>query len=235
MFPDYKNFDDHVIHALKGTTTVGVVCKDGVVLATDRRATSGLFVASKRAQKLHKLDQHIAATIAGRVADAQTIIDYARAEISLYRLQEGIPIRIHSAARMVANILFNARYFPYLLQLIIAGVDDLGPKMFNLDFFGSLTEEVYLSTGSGSPIAYGILENNYQEDMPIKDGLPLAVAAVWASIARDAGTGNGVNAITITQEEGVRELTEEEIAKLPQKLSWVDNTFHWTAHQLEVV
>ncbi|MFX0199713.1 MAG: archaeal proteasome endopeptidase complex subunit beta [Candidatus Hodarchaeota archaeon] len=219
MFEDYSNLDNRVIKALKGTTTVGVVCKDGVVLATDRRATAGYFVASKRAQKIFSLDQHIAATIAGRVADAQTIMDYARAEISLYRLQEGIPIRIHSAARMVANILFNARYFPYLLQSIVAGVDDLGPKMFNLDPIGSLTEEAYLSTGSGSPIAYGILENNYKEEILLKEGLPLAVASVWAAIARDAGTGNGVNAVTITAEEGVRELTEEEIAKIPQKLS----------------
>jgi len=219
MIDDYSNLDNRVIKALKGTTTVGVVCKDGVVLATDRRATAGYFVASKRAQKIFPLDQHIAATIAGRVADAQTIMDYARAEISLYRLQEGIPIRIHSAARMVANILFNARYFPYLLQSIVAGVDDLGQKMFNLDPFGSLTEETYLSTGSGSPIAYGILENHYKEDIPLKDGLPLAVASVWAAIARDAGTGNGVNAVTVTHEEGVRELTEEEIAKIPQKLS----------------
>lgn len=219
MIDDYSNLDNRVIKALKGTTTVGVVCKDGVVLATDRRATAGYFVASKRAKKIFPLDQHIAATIAGRVADAQTIMDYARAEISLYRLQEGIPIRIHSAARMVANILFNARYFPYLLQSIVAGVDDLGQKMFNLDPFGSLTEETYLSTGSGSPIAYGILENNYKEEIPLKDGLPLAVASVWAAIARDAGTGNGVNAVTVTHEEGVRELTEEEIAKIPQKLS----------------
>ncbi|MFQ5818773.1 MAG: archaeal proteasome endopeptidase complex subunit beta [Candidatus Heimdallarchaeota archaeon] len=219
MIDDFSNLDNRVIKALKGTTTVGVVCKDGVVLATDRRATAGYFVASKRAQKIFPLDQHIAATIAGRVADAQTIMDYARAEINLYRLQEGIPIRIHSAARMVANILFNARYFPYLLQSIVAGVDDLGPKMFNLDPFGSLTEETYLSTGSGAPIAYGILENNYKEDIPLKDGLPLAVASVWSAIARDAGTGNGVNAATVTHEEGVRELTEEEIAKIPQKLS----------------
>ncbi len=219
MIDNYSNLDNRVIKALKGTTTVGVVCKDGVVLATDRRATAGYFVASKRAQKIFPLDQHIAATIAGRVADAQTIMDYARAEISLYRLQEGMSIRIHSAARMVANILFNARYFPYLLQSIVAGVDDLGPKMFNLDPFGSLTEETYLSTGSGSPIAYGILENNYKEDIPLKDGLHLAVASVWAAIARDAGTGNGVNAVTVTHEEGVKELTEEEIAKIPQKLS----------------
>ncbi len=91
--------------------------------------------------------------------------------------------------------------------------------MFNLDPFGSLTEETYLSTGSGSPIAYGILENNYKEDIPLKDGLHLAVASVWAAIARDAGTGNGVNAVTVTHEEGVKELTEEEIAKIPQKLS----------------
>jgi len=219
MLHDYRNLDNRAIHTLKGTTTVGVVCKDGLALATDRRATAGFFVASKRAQKIYTLDQHIAATIAGRVADAQTIMDYARAEINLYRLQEGIPIRIHAAARMVANILFNARYFPYLLQSIVAGVDDLGPKMFNLDPFGSLTEETYVSTGSGSPIAYGILENRYKEGSPLKEGLPLAVAAVWAAIARDAGTGNGVNAITITQEEGVRELTEDDIAKIPQKLA----------------
>lgn len=219
MFNDNMNLDNRIIQAFKGTTTVGVVCKDGIALATDRRATAGYFVASKRAHKIFTLDKHIAATIAGRVADAQTIMDYAKAEVSLYKLQEGVPIRIHSAARMVANILFSARYFPYLLQSIVAGVDELGPKMFNLDPIGSLTEETYLSTGSGSPIAYGILENNYKEGIPLNKGLPLAVAAVWAAIARDVATGNGVNAVTISPEEGVRELTEEEITKIPQKLS----------------
>ncbi len=219
MLHNYKPIDNSTIHLLKGTTTVGVVCKDGVVLVTDRRATAGFFVASKRAQKIFQLDQHIAATIAGRVADAQTIMDYARAEINLYRLQEGTPIRIHSAARMVANILFNSRYYPYLLQSILAGVDDLGPKMFNLDYFGSLTEDPFISTGSGSPIAYGILEQHYKEGILLKEGLPMAIAAVWSAIARDAGTGNGISAMTITQEEGVRKLTDEEIAKIPQKLS----------------
>ena len=101
----------------------------------------------------------------------------------------------------------------------MAGVDDLGPKMFNLDYFGSLTEDLFISTGSGSPIAYGVLEQHYKEGILLNEGLPMAVAAVWSAIARDAGTGNGISAMTITQEEGVRKLTDEEIAKIPQKLS----------------
>ena len=120
---------------------------------------------------------------------------------------------VSSAARLIANLLFSARYIPLATQVLIGGVDETGPHVFNLDPFGSLTEEKFVSTGSGSPIAYGVLEDKYQEDMPIKEALPTIVKAVNAAMKRDIASGNSYN-VTVIDNNGYRELTSEEKSKL---------------------
>lgn len=195
---------------LKGTTTVAVICRDGVVLATDTRATSGLFIAHKRAKKVYKLDDHLAMTIAGIVADAQNVLSILKANVYLYKLVRRKPISVRAAARLVANILFSSRLFPYGLQAIIAGIDDEGAHIMTLDPFGSVTEErKFFSTGSGSPIAFGILEDNYREDLSLEEAIKLVIRAVHAAMRRDAGSGDSFDVSVITK-EGYRELTEEE-------------------------
>ncbi len=109
---------------LKGTTTIGVVCHDGVVLTTDTRATMGSFVAHKHAKKVYRIDQHIAMTIAGVVGDAQAIVEMLRANSALYKLDLARPIPINSAARLVSNVLFQSRYYPMGVQALIGGMDD---------------------------------------------------------------------------------------------------------------
>ncbi|MEM1583751.1 MAG: archaeal proteasome endopeptidase complex subunit beta [Nitrososphaerota archaeon] len=176
-----------------GTTTVGLVVRDGVVLGTDTRVTAGFFVAHRKGKKLFPLSDYAAITIAGRVADAQTIIDLLKANIRYYYISRGLPMDIISIARLASNFMFNYRYFPYIAQLIIAGVDNTGPHMFNIDLTGSMTEETIISTGSGSPVAYGILESEYSHDMSVEDAARLAFKAVAAAIQRDIGSGDSID------------------------------------------
>lgn len=195
--------------ALKGTTTVGVVCKDGVILASDTRVTMGYYVAHKRGKKVYKIDEHLAMTIAGTVADAQRVVDILIANAQLYRINMSRPMPVSSAARIVANMLFSARYIPLQTQVLIGGVDESGPHVFSSDPFGSLTEEKFISTGSGSPVAYGILEDKYKEDKSVKDILPIVVKAVDAAMKRNAGTGDSFD-VSVIDDKGYRELTTKE-------------------------
>jgi proteasome beta subunit len=197
--------------ALKGTTTIGAVCKDGVILASDTRVTMGFYVAHKFGKKVYKIDDHIGMTIAGTVADAQRVIDIITANVQLYRINLNRPMPVSSAARLTANLLFSARGLQ--AQVLIGGVDETGPHVFSLDPFGSLTEEKSVSTGSGSPIAYGVLEDKYREGMTIEELLPIIVKAVNAAMKRDVASGNNYN-IIIIDKEGYRELAEAEKSKL---------------------
>ncbi|MEM3536701.1 MAG: archaeal proteasome endopeptidase complex subunit beta [Candidatus Bathyarchaeia archaeon] len=199
--------------ALKGTTTIGVVCKDGVIMASDTRVTMGFYVAHKHGKKIYKIDDHLAMTIAGTVADAQRTVDILTANSQLYKLNMGRPIPVNSAARLVANLLFSSRYAPLLTQVLVGGVDDTGPHVFSLDPFGSLTEEKCVATGSGSPIAYGILEDRYKEDVSVKEFLPVIVKAVNSAMKRDAASGDNFN-VAVIDGKGYRELTDEEKRRL---------------------
>lgn len=199
--------------ALKGTTTIGVVCKDGVILASDTRVTMGFYVAHKHGKKIYKIDDHMAMTIAGTVADAQRTVDILTANAQLYKINMGRPMPISSAARLMANLLFSARYIPLATQALIGGVDESGPHVFSIDPFGSLTEEKCVATGSGSPIAYGVLEDKFREGMSVAEALPIIVRAVDSAMKRDTASGNSFN-VAVINAKGYKELTEEEKRKL---------------------
>ena len=154
-------------------------------------------------------------TIAGTVADAQKVVDILTANAQLYQINMNSPMPVSSAARLVANLLFSARYMPLATQVLVGGVDDTGPHVYNLDPYGSLTEEKSVSTGSGSPIAYGILEDKYREGMTIAELLPIIVKAVNAAMKRDVASGNNYNIIVI-DENGYRELSDEEKSRSSQ-------------------
>jgi len=199
--------------ALKGTTTIGVVCKDGVILASDTRVTMGFYVAHKHGKKIYKIDDHLAMTIAGSLADAQRTVDILTANAQLYKINMGRPIPVSSGARLIANLLFSARYLPLLTQVLIGGVDEEGPHVYSIDPFGSLTEEKCVATGSGSPIAYGILEDRYREDVTVEEFLPIVVKAVNSAMKRDAASGDSFN-VAVIDGKGYRELDEKEKKKL---------------------
>jgi len=198
---------------LKGTTTVGVVCKDGVILASDTRVTMGFYVAHKHGKKVYKIDDHIGMTISGSVADAQRTVDILTAQAQLYKINMGRPLPVSSAARLVANLLFSVRYVPFLAQVLIGGVDDSGAHVFSLDPFGSMTEEKCVATGSGSPVAYGVLEDKFREGVSVEEVLPVVVQAVGSAMKRNAATGDSFN-VAVIDDKGYRELTDKEKKKL---------------------
>jgi proteasome beta subunit len=194
--------------ALKGTTTVGVVCTDGVILSSDTRVTMGYFVAHKKGKKIYQVDDHIAMTISGGVADAQYVVEVLKVNAKLYKLNNSRPMPIKAASRLVANVLFSA-HGGLLAQILVGGVDSTGPHVFALDPFGSLTEEKCVATGSGSPIAYGVLEDKYKEGATIKEVLPVVVRAVDSAMKRDIASGDSFDIAVITK-EGYRALSTEE-------------------------
>ncbi len=197
---------------LKGTTTVGVVCVDGVILGSDSRVTMGFYVAHKQGKKVYQIDEHLAMTIAGSVADAQKTVDILTTNAHLYRISLGRPLPISSAARLLSNLLFSVRG-ALLAQVLVGGVDGTGPHVFSIDPFGSLTEEKCVSTGSGSPVAYGILEDKYREGVAVKGMLPVIVKAVNAAMKRDSASGDNFN-IVVIDNKGYRELGEKEKKQL---------------------
>jgi proteasome beta subunit len=193
----------------KGTTTCALTCKDGVVLAADSRASAGLFIADRHVMKIQKVDRHLGMTMAGGVADAQNVVDIMRYNANIYRLSNKELMPVKSAARLCSNVLFNQRYFPYYVQIIVAGHDDKeGGQIYNIDLFGSMTSEKFISTGSGSPVAYGYLESEFKEGSGVNDAYKVAIRAIAAAIRRNAGTGDGIN-VVIIDKDGYRELSKE--------------------------
>ncbi len=198
---------------MKGTTTIGLACKNGVVLVSDKRATMGTLIAHKVVQKSFMIDKHIGATVAGAVADAQALIRWMQAEAKLYRMRKGEEISVEAAATLLANILFSARYYPLIVQLIVGGIDKSGSRLFSLDPLGSSIEDKIIATGSGSPVAYGVLEDSYREDLTIDECVKVGVRAIKSALERDAMTGNGIDIIKITK-EGFYKLTEDEVKEI---------------------
>lgn len=196
-----------------GTTTVAIICKDAVVLAADRKATMGYLVASKDAKKVLKLDEHIAMTIAGVVGDAQTLERYFKAELKLYKLHEDRKMPIKSAASLASNILYTRRFYPYYVQLIIAGYDTK-PQLFTLAPDGSVIPDKYYSTGSGSPMVFGVLEHQFKDNMEVEDAKRLAVQAIAAAVQRDIASGGSGIDIIVIDKKGIHEFSEAEISKL---------------------
>ncbi len=198
-----SEFKQRETNTLKtGTTTVGLVCKDAVVLGTDKRASMGYFVASKTSEKLHEIQEHLYMTIAGSVADAQYLVNILRAQTSLYQLEhDGKPIPVKSAGKMLANILYYHKMFPYEVGLILGGVtEEEGPVLLDLDAYGSLLPDKFTAIGSGQNYSLGVLESKYKDNLTPEEGKAIIKAAVKASISRDIGSGNGIDIVVVTKE-----------------------------------
>jgi proteasome beta subunit len=192
---------------LPGATTVGIVCKDGVVLASERRVSYGYFVMSKTGKKVFKIAEKIGAACAGIVADMQILTREVSAYLSLYTFEREQGVMVHTAAKLMGSMLFERRYFPYLAQTIVGGMDESGAKLFVLDPLGSVIEDKYTAVGSGSEIAMGLLESEFKEGMSVDDAKSLVRKAVKTASARDIGSGEGIDMLIITN-DGIREERE---------------------------
>jgi len=179
-----------------GTTTVGVVAADGVVLAADRRASlGGRFVANKSVVKVEQVHPTAAATIAGSVGGAQSFLRQLRAEASLYETRRHEPMSMRALSTLAGDLLRGQPVSP-----LLGGVDDTGPHLFQLDGGGGVMEDRYAATGSGMQLAYGVLEQRFEPDLSLAAAETAATAAVNAATERDTASGNGVTVVRVTDE-----------------------------------
>lgn len=205
-----KRREQEVKELETGTTTLALKVDAGVILAADKRATMGHLKASKEAQKVFKLADNIGLTIAGSVGDAQRIVRIMRSQLKLKKL-ETRELSVQGAATLLANILQGSKMMPFMNQFVIGGVDETNGTLYDLDPLGGLMEHTkFTATGSGSPTAYGVLEDAYEEGMTLDEGAELAVRAVQAAYERDVASGDGIDVVKITK-SGFDRLSADEV------------------------
>ncbi len=198
----------------KGTTTIGIVCKDGIVLAADKRATAG-FIVNKRTQKIHVIADNMAVTMAGLVSDAQLLVKLIKAEVKIKDLQTLRKSTVAETANLLAGMLYmNLRKMsmvPGIVSFLLGGYDEDGHHLWDLGIDGSVTEiEDYVSDGSGSVFALGALESLYKKGLSVEEGVKVAVRAIGAALQRDVNSGNGIDVVVIDN-KGLRTVLEKDL------------------------
>ena len=193
---------------IPGATTIGVVCSDGVILASEKRVSYGYLIVSRVGKKVFKVTDRIGAACAGLVSDMQILIREVEAYANLFRLDANRPISVKSAAKVMSNLLFSRRLFPLITQTIVGGMDEEGTSLYVLDVLGSVIPDKYAAVGSGAEIAIGLLEQGYKENMTLKEAKDLVTRAIKSAIARDVMSGDGVDFLTITSEGITEESTK---------------------------
>ncbi len=198
-----------------GTTTLGIAVKDGVILAADKRATAGNFIANKDIRKIIEINTEMALTVAGTVSDVQLIAKILKAELKLKEIKTGRKNTVREAANLLAGMVYqNIRKFstiPGISHFLFAGSDQSGVSMYEIYPDGSINEvKDFVSSGSGSVMAYGVLETSYRPDLQLKDGEELAMKAMKAALSRDSASGNGYDMILITR-KGIQQLVSKTI------------------------
>ncbi len=193
---------------IPGATTIGVVCADGVILASEKRVTYGHFVMSRGGKKVFRITDQIGAACAGLVGDMQILTREVEAQANLFSMEVGRPISVRAASKLMSNILFNRRYAPLITQTIVGGLDDEGPSLYVLDVLGSLIPDKYAAVGSGTEIAVGVLEDGYKEGMSVEEAKALVTRAVKSAISRDAMSGDGIDFLIITKDGIVEDSTK---------------------------
>lgn len=197
-----------------GTTTVGIVCKDGIILAADRRATAGNLIVDKHTHKVNIISDEVAVTIAGSVSEAQLLMKLIRAELKLKEVRTGKVATISESANLLGGLLYSSirrmSMIPAIAHFLMAGRDKEGTHLYDLFPDGSVTKvRDYVSSGSGSVFAYGVLESQYKAGMSIKEGMELVTTAVNAALQRDSYSGNGIEIAVITPENVKKVLVKE--------------------------
>ena len=202
----------------KGTTTLGLVCTDGIVMATEMRATMGNLIGHKTTQKLFKISDNMALTVAGLVGDAQMLARWLSAEVKLYELNTGTTMSLRAASTLMANIMNGRRYMPFWVQLLLGGIDSEGGHVYSLDAAGGSIPDKFQTTGSGSPFVYGVLEDRFIEDLSVEQGKELGVRALTAAMKRDSASGDGIS-MCVIDSNGYHIVSPEDIAKIQTKLA----------------
>ena len=198
--------------AKTGTTTLAIACDDGVVMATEKRATMGHLIGHKNTQKMFAVDNHLALTTAGLVGDAQMLARYLQAQAQLYRFKRNDPMPVRGAATMLGNLLNSSKFSPFWVQLIVGGYDRHGGAIYSVDSAGGAIPDNWTVTGSGSPFVYGVLEDRLTSSRKVKEGIDLAIRGLNAAMRRDSASGNGMD-VAVIDGTGFQLLDAAEINK----------------------
>jgi len=190
--------------SLQGATVVGLVCSDGVVLAAEKRVSWGRMVMSRSGKKVFRVTPNMGLAFAGLVSDMQAMTREATAYANLFRLENNRPIAVKAMAKLISNMLFQRRLMPLLMETLVGGVDGEGPALYSMDPVGSLIPDKFITAGSGAPIAMGLLEAKYSEEMDLEAGGELALNAIRSAVARDVASGDGVDMLLI-RADGIEE------------------------------
>ncbi len=196
-----------------GTTTVALKCKDGVVLAADKRATAGHLIANKKVDKIFQIADSMAITTAGTVSDVQLLLKLIKAEIQLKKLRTYRNVSAKEAANLLSGMVYaNIRkmsMIPGISHFLFAGKDNTGFHVYDIYPDGSLAElDDFVCSGSGSVFAMGVFETLYNPDMTVEQGVDLAIKGVNAALQRDSASGNGIDVVTITNDGYKKILTK---------------------------
>ena len=198
-----------------GTTTLALLCKGGIVLAADKRATSGYLISHKKFDKIIHISDNIAVTVAGTVSDVQLLTKYIRAELKLKLIRTERETSVKEAANLLSMLVYNnirkMSMIPGISHFIVGGKDESGFHVYDLAPDGSIIDiDDYTTSGSGSVMVYGVLETLYEENMSVEEGVKLAAKSINAAVQRDIASGNGLNIVSITK-DGVKKVLSKEI------------------------
>jgi proteasome beta subunit len=191
------------------------MCKDGIVLAADKRATAGTLVVNKKTDKMYEISKDMVITMAGTVSDAQLLSKLVKAELQLKKMRTGRDSTVRESANLLAGMVYaNIRrmsLIPGISHFLLGGKDETGYYLYDIFADGSLTEcDDYVTSGSGSVMAYGVLETLFRPNMSMDEGISLALKSINAALQRDSATGNGLAVVTITK-DGMKRVIDKTI------------------------
>ena len=192
-----------------GTTTVGVVCKDCVVMGADRRVTVGNLIAAKDFKKIWPVAHNIVMTVSGVVSDVQLISKYLCSELKLKKIRSGRSATLKEAANLLATWSYSMLRGNYAIGHYLLGGYDKKPSVYDISPDGALKEhDDYVASGTGSVFVLGVLEAEYQADLSEQEGVTLVEKALRAAMQRDSMSGNGFD-IYVINKEGARVALEK--------------------------
>ncbi len=200
-----------------GTTVLGIVCKDGVVMAADRQVTAGNMVMLKNKRKVNQLNDYLVISWTGGLADAQRLTKIINAELKLKELKSRSRPTVKQAANLVCSVTYNSirqpSMIPNIVGTLIAGFNEDGTtELYTIEPAGSVerVEDYDANFGSGMPYVLGLLERHYKSELTVEEGVKLAVEALKSSTQRDVGSGYGIDVFTITK-DGIKKVVEQKI------------------------
>lgn len=193
-----------------GTTTVGLIGKDVIVLAADKRATAGNFIAGKSMKKVQNIGDYMGVTTAGSVSTIQLMVKLLRAELELKDIRTDRESTIKEAAHLLAGMTMST---PGVNHFLMGGYDNNGPDMYEIYPDGSLTdvkdEGGFIASGSGSLFVYGLLEDQYKKDMTEEESVNLAISAIKTAVKRDSASGQGIDILVIGKDGAKKTMTKQ--------------------------